>query len=121
MASRLFDDNCLHLESSVVELYFKITIGSTGAPTITRGKGLTSIARSAAGKYNLVLQDGYQEYLGCTFVLTDATAMQFDFQFTASAPTAGTLSIGFSTNGTFAELHQGAILDLCLKCRNSIE
>ncbi len=121
MASRIFDDNCLHREAVVVELYFKIAIGATGAPTITRGKGLTSIVRSAAGEYNLVLEDGYQEYLASSFVLTNAAATQFDFQFTASAPTSGTLSIGASTNGTFAELTNGAVLDIALKCRNSLE
>lgn len=47
------------LEKEVKELYAKITFGSSGAPTLTTGYGITSITRNSQGDYTLVLADQY--------------------------------------------------------------
>ena len=44
-------------ERDLVRLPLKISIGSSGAPTISNGKGLVSITRNSAGNYTLQLKD----------------------------------------------------------------
>lgn len=44
-------------ERDVVEYFLKVTIGASGAPTLTRAKGVASITRDSAGQYTIVLQD----------------------------------------------------------------
>lgn len=67
MANRWFNQFQGALEKSVVKLYVEVAIGASGAPTLTRGKGVTSIARSGAGTYTLILQDSYYRLLGFRF------------------------------------------------------
>lgn len=43
-------------ERDLVDLYLKVSIGATGAPTIVLGKGITSITRNSAGKYTILLK-----------------------------------------------------------------
>lgn len=51
MASRYFNQSHYALEQEVVHLYAKVTFGATGAPTLTRGKGIKSVSRSGAGVF----------------------------------------------------------------------
>ncbi len=44
-------------ERDVVEYFCKIAIGGTGAPTLSRAKGVASITRNSPGLYTIVLQD----------------------------------------------------------------
>jgi hypothetical protein len=70
MANRYMVRNMMSLEKAPVVLYGNIAIGATGAPTINALKslGISSISRSSAGKYVLVLggpagKDSYQRLL----------------------------------------------------------
>lgn len=49
------------LEKEVKEIYAKITIGSSGAPTLvaTSSKGVASVSRTSAGLYVLTLSQKY--------------------------------------------------------------
>lgn len=67
MANRWFNQFQGTLEKSVVTLFAEIAIGATGAPTLTRGKGVASIVRDSAGTYTLTLQDSYPRLLGWRF------------------------------------------------------
>lgn len=71
--SRLFQF-AYSYERDLVRIPLKITIGATGAPTITNGKGLTSITRNAAGKYTLVLKDVYNLLMGVDAVFISSTS-----------------------------------------------
>ena len=58
MANRNFNKRQA-LEKEVKDLYAKITIGASGAPTLTTGYGISSITRKGAGNYRLILEDKY--------------------------------------------------------------
>ncbi len=47
------------LESEVKDIYAKVTVGSSGAPTLVSPVGVASIARNSAGNYTITLQDKY--------------------------------------------------------------
>lgn len=61
MANRLYNQFGLALEKSVVILYGQFTIGAAGAPTNVplKSKGIASVTRLSAGRYQIVLQDTY--------------------------------------------------------------
>lgn len=65
MADRMFNLPAGHLERGVVELFGEIAIGATGAPTLSRGKGISSVTRNSAGQYAILLEDTYQRLLQC--------------------------------------------------------
>jgi hypothetical protein len=59
MADRSFNRNLMSLHIDMVFINFNVTIGATGAVSSFRGAGVSSITRSATGKYDVVLQDKY--------------------------------------------------------------
>ena len=65
MANRLFNQFGLALEKSVVCLYGQFTVGAAGAPTIiaAKSKGIASVSRLSAGRYQITLQDTYIDLL----------------------------------------------------------
>ncbi len=58
MANRAFNRRQA-LEKEVKDLYAKVTIGASGAPTLVSPVGIASIVRNSAGNYTLTLQDKY--------------------------------------------------------------
>lgn len=60
MANRSFNRR-QSLEKECKDLYCKISIGASGAPTLVSGAryGIASISRTSAGLYVLTLQDKY--------------------------------------------------------------
>lgn len=62
MASRLFQFRYSY-ERDVCEIMAKITIGASGAPTLTQAKGIVSMVRNSAGNYTLTLKDNYYLFL----------------------------------------------------------
>lgn len=44
-------------ERDLSDIQLKVTIGASGAPTLTRGLGVASIARNSAGNYTITLKD----------------------------------------------------------------
>jgi hypothetical protein len=52
-------------EKKVVDLFAKVTFGSSGAPTlvVAQSKGVKSIARNSAGDYTITLGDKYPTLL----------------------------------------------------------
>lgn len=65
MADRMFHSTHRALETEVVHLYAKVTIGATGAPTLVSAssKGIASVARNSAGEYKITLSDKYTSLL----------------------------------------------------------
>jgi hypothetical protein len=78
------------LEYEIAKLYFIIDIGATGAPTISRAKGLASITRSAQGIYDLVLEDKYWRLLHVNVIQLEASAEDLTFQVEDSFVDAAT-------------------------------
>lgn len=75
MASSLFQFDYFY-ERDVVNVIAKITIGATGAPTLTQAKGIASITRNSAGNYTVALKDRAYLFLGmsCNFLVAAAAA-----------------------------------------------
>lgn len=64
MANRMFNQFQGTLEKGVVNLYAEVSFGAAGAPTLVRGKGIASVAKSATGTFVVTLQDSYILTLG---------------------------------------------------------
>lgn len=61
-------------EREVVEYFAVVTVGATGAPTLTIGKGITSIVRDSAGQYTLTMKDTSAKLLGCEVMFNSGTS-----------------------------------------------
>lgn len=61
-------------EIGLVELFLRVTFGASGDPTLdtTHSKGITSITRSAAGKYVIVLADSYARLMHVSNMILEA-------------------------------------------------
>ncbi len=64
MASGLWNRIRNALEPGVVDLFCEFSIGSSGAATLVRGKGVASVAKSTTGVYVVTLKEQYQRILG---------------------------------------------------------
>lgn len=70
MADRYFKDQVKTLEGGIVELYGKLTFGSSGAISAQSCKGFSvAIVDSTAGRYTVTLEDKYPEFKGCDVTL----------------------------------------------------
>ncbi len=71
------------LETEIVSLYAKITIGGTGAPTLTNAPGFTGISRTSAGLYVLTLDDAYVSLKDFSCIHLKSTVEDLKFQLSA--------------------------------------
>lgn len=74
MNSRLFQFRYSY-ERDVAEIFLKVAIGASGAPTIVNGKGVVSITRNSAGKYTILLKDNWYVLMGLSMTTTVASGM----------------------------------------------
>lgn len=65
MANRNFN-RAQNLEKEVKSLFVDVAIGASGAPTLTKGLGIASVARVSAGLYDITLQDKYIRLMQCS-------------------------------------------------------
>lgn len=79
------------LEKEVKTLFAEIAIGATGAPTLTKGLGISSVARSGTGAYTLTLSSQYQRLLHASVTLLDADAEDLVFQVTNANTTTSSV------------------------------
>jgi hypothetical protein len=101
MASRLFNNACKTLENEVVVLYAILTMGGSGAVTLTRGKGITSAAKSATGTYLLTLDNVYARLLGCLVTPIRSTATDLTGQvLSETVASTGTITLGIVNHET---------------------
>lgn len=60
MANRNFPSQRIYnMHMMQVQLDAQLTIGASGAPTVTQALGISSITRISAGRYRVLLQDPY--------------------------------------------------------------
>lgn len=124
MANRRMSQFRYSMENTVVDLYMVVTIGATGAPTLTRAQGVTSITRDSAGQYSIILNDIYNQLLGldCMFYAsTSAAAAPMVVLESNTIATAKTLVIQCRAidNSTATDPGNGEIMYLHLALRNS--
>jgi len=89
MASRCFNNETLTLERQVVALYAEVAIGASGAATLTRGKGVASVAKSATGKYRFTLQDKFARLLAVSGVVEKSTVAGLTLELVAEDVASG--------------------------------
>lgn len=131
MANRSFTQFRQTLEKKVVELFGKVTFGSSGAPTLdaTNSKGIKSITRVSAGKYDIVLglvggaQDVYVQFLHAKHVFLNATAPAAPQMYVVSqsvnTPTTGKITIQFANAGVATDPASGEVVYLELSLKDS--
>ncbi len=149
MANRAFANQAFTSIKGRVTLWARVTIGATGAPTLTKfnpvdatfssapttGSGpyaigaeaIKSISRSATGTYVVVLQDRYRRLLSLGLTVANATGAPTAFGCglwtTGTDVTSATSpQVKFSTlssTGTVADPASGDVLNLCFELQNS--
>ena len=122
MASRNFNSAHMSLEGEVVKLYAKITIGGSGAATLTRGRGISTVAKGGTGYYTITLEDQYVRLLMCKITSVKATAIALQGQLnTEAVASTKILEIGIVDFDTpnFTEPSSGDIFLVELTLGNS--
>jgi hypothetical protein len=126
MANRYMYEVTQTFEKRPVKLFANVSIGATGAPTLNSGsRGIASITRVSAGKYDVVLEDIYQKLLAASFNListtgTDAALEMLVAADSSSNTTTPKVTIQFAVAaGTATDISNGAKLLLKLELRNS--
>lgn len=87
------------LEKQVCEIYAKVTIGASGAPTLTTGYGVTSITRTSAGLYQLTLADKYTSLKNMEVIFLSSTAQDIRAQIKAETVATTKLVDFFTLTG----------------------
>lgn len=73
MANRRLEQFHLSYEKAAVRVFAQVAIGATGAPTLTRGLGVSSVTRTSEGLYRFVLTDKFNRLLGVDAILQSST------------------------------------------------
>lgn len=120
MANRNFNSKQA-LEKGVKEIYAEIAIGSSGAPTLTRGTGVASVSRTSAGLYVLTLQDQYMRLMQADVSVQSASAQDLDVQLASEsvATSAKTVSWRTQTAGVATDPSSGSVLRVSLQLKNT--
>lgn len=127
MASRRFKQFRYSLETAVTDIFARVSIGASGAPTLVSSatcQGILSISRSSAGKYVLTLTDPYVRVLGINVVTQLSSglpasadvAVVTDAVSTATAPA---VTFTMSAAGVATDPSNGSILLIQLILKNS--
>lgn len=120
MANRNFNRKQA-LDKEIKEIYLDVAIGASGAPTLSRGLGVASIARSSAGVYVITLQDAYMRLMAAQVSILSSTAQDLLPQLQAESVSVAK-TITFRTQdatATAADPSSGSRLLIKLDLKNS--
>lgn len=105
MANRYFKDPQV-LETGIVTLFCRASIGAGGDPTIVYGPGIASINDTGVGTYDVVLEDSYNRIVGFSAILLDPAVEDINFQLEADTvatnKTFSFFTFAYDTNGAAA-------------------
>lgn len=73
MANRRLEQFHLAYEKAPVRVFAQVAIGATGAPTLIRGLGVSSVTRTSEGTYRFVLNDKFNRLLGVDAILQSSS------------------------------------------------
>ena len=121
MANRNFDVRRFSIEQNVVDLFMDVAIGASGAPTLTTGRnaGVTSVTRSSAGLYVVVLPDSYNRLMNFQ-VLQVGASQDLTFQVTTDYVAAtNNFSFTCKTANTATDPTNGTSLKITVSMKNS--
>jgi len=120
MANRNFNRK-QSLEREVKDIYFSVSFGDTGAPTLLSSVGVASISRTSQGLYLVTLEDKYfgglKHFSG---TLLDADAEDIVIQLKEEAVAVSkTLSFFTNTSATATDPSNGSKAFFKLELKNS--
>lgn len=120
MASRSFNRKQA-LEKEVKEIYALITFGASGAPTLTTGFGVTSIARNSQGDYTLVLDSRFSSLKNVSGTFIKTTGEDIRIQLKSETVNASTKAVNFFTltGASATDPSNGAKLMLKIEVKNT--
>lgn len=121
MANRSFNRK-QSLEKEVKDLYCKISIGATGAPTLVSGSkyGFASISRTSAGLYALVLQDKYSSLKSIQGTFLSASAEDIRLQLKSETVSSTKILTFFTLAAAVAtDPANGTIIILKVEVKNT--
>ena len=109
MASSVFYPSHKSKETSVVELFCRVDVGSTGAPTLDAddSKGIASVVRNDTGDYTITLSERYNKLLMVDVMhFTDGSDVDLTWALLAHDVSAATptVKIGFKAAATPTEV-----------------
>lgn len=107
-----------------VQLFMKVTFGSTGAPTLANNNNgfVTSVTRTAAGTYTILLADKYNTLVGVdhVFIVSAAAPASPEMRVkTDSIASAGSIAVVFSIGGVATDPASGEIVLMTINLKNS--
>jgi len=119
MANRTFQ-RMQALEKEIKNIYAKVTIGASGAPTLVSPVGIASIARNSAGNYTLTLQDKYASLKFARVTFLDDAAQDMNAQILAEdVDSAKTVDFVCLTGATATDPQSGQTLLIKLELKNT--
>ena len=74
MANRRLEQFHYSYEKAPVRVFAQVAIGAAGAPTLTRGLGVSSVSRTSEGLYRVVLTDKFNRLLSASAILQASSA-----------------------------------------------
>ncbi len=110
------------LEKEVKEIYAKITIGASGAPTLVaaQSQGVASVSRTSAGLYVITLQDKYSKLMHARFDVTTPSAEDIHSNLVSeSVASAKTVTFRTCAAATPADPASGDSVLVSLQLKNS--
>lgn len=86
MASRIFNGK-KSLEREIKEVYARISIGASGAPTldVVQSEGVTSVVRNSAGNYTLTLDQPFRHLRSFAVMHLSSTAQDLNMNLVSES------------------------------------
>ncbi len=123
MASRLFQFRYSY-ERDLCDIQAKVSIGASGAPTLSLAKGIVSMVHNSAGNYTISLKDQF-------YLLTDVKVSFISGSSAPAAPIVNVVSEQVNNaspsliiqcrdlSGAAADPASGEVMLLHIQCRSS--
>jgi hypothetical protein len=83
-----------HQQKGWTKIWFECTV-SSGTPTLVRGNGVTSVAKSATGKWTVTLTDEFGRFMGGQVSFLGTTEVGRNVQFESATFNTGVVIIRF--------------------------
>jgi hypothetical protein len=109
-------------QKGIKEVHFKVTIGATGAPTLSADAslGVASISRTSAGLYVITLRDKYTALVNASFMHLDDALQDLSFQVNAeTVASTKTITLWTRVVATATDPTDTAIIYGTLTLKNS--
>ena len=109
-------------QKGIKEVHIKVTIGATGAPTLSADAslGVASITRTSAGLYVITLRDKYTALVNASFMHLDDALQDLSFQVNAeTVASTKTITLWTRVVATATDPTDTAIIYGTLTLKNS--